>query len=223
MSEFAIPRRPLQAEVASRLRQEIVDGRWRPGQRLPERLLCERYGVSRSPLREAYQSLAGEGLLEIVPNCGVVVTAPTAERTLDHFELLRALELLGLRLACRDASDDTLRAIAALDAEMDAAIARDDVTLFLGRNNDVHRAIVLASGNAPLADAHLIASRQIIRVQNLQASSAHSADEALQEHGAIVAALLARDGARAVRLLTEHFATVEDNLRRRLTDLAEKA
>lgn len=216
MSEFVIPRSSLQIEVASRLRDEIVGGKWRPGERLPERLLCERYGISRSPLREAYQLLISEGLLTVWPNRGAVVTAPTPEGTMQHFEVLRALELLGVRLACRNASAASLDEIAETDREMGEASKRGDVHEFLRLNNLTHRRIVEAGGNKPLAAAHLLTSRQIIRVHNLNGGMAHLAHEAMYEHEEIVAALSARDEERATALFSEHLGTVEDNLRSRL-------
>lgn len=223
MSEFLIPRSTLQVEVANRLRDEIVEGRWRPGERLPERLLCERYGISRSPLREAYQLLIAEGLLEVWPNRGAIVTAPTPSGVMQHFELLRALEMLGVRLACRDAGPVAMERIVATDRAMARALEADDPHEFLRLNNLTHRLIVEAGGNAPLAQAHLLTSRQIIRVQNLNERMAHVAREGMHEHEEIVAALVARDEERAVSLFTEHLDTVEDNLRRRLQDFGAVA
>lgn len=223
MSEFRIPRSNLQVEVANRLREEIVAGHWRPGERLPERLLCERYGISRPPLREAYQSLIAEGLLKVWPNRGAVVTAPTADGIMQHFELLRALELLGVRLACRHAGPQELDAIEATDRAMAEAVRCDDAHGFLRLNNLTHRLIIEAGGNVPLADAHLVTSRQIIRVQNLHGGAAHLAPEAMHEHEEIVAALIARDEERTATLFAEHLDTVEGNLRQRLQEFDRAA
>src|SRR5690606_11768407 len=79
-----IPRRSLQEEVAARLRAEIVEGVWPPGTRLQERVLCERYGVSRSPLRETFQVMAKEGLLQLLPGRGAVVTRPTMTDAIEN-------------------------------------------------------------------------------------------------------------------------------------------
>jgi DNA-binding GntR family transcriptional regulator len=218
MNDTRIQRSSLQSEVCNRLRQEIIDGVWRPGVRLQERLLCERYGISRSPLRESYQSLVAEGLIEVTPNRGAVVTAPTPEKTMQNFELLRALEVLAVRLVCRNAKETDLRGIHDLDEEMRGPMQRGDIHDFLKLNNAVHRAIVLASGNEPLADVHLVTSRQIIRVQNLDGPLTHRASEGMHQHDEIIAALVARDEERAVRLFEEHLDTVEENLRSRLRE-----
>lgn len=167
MPDHINPRSSLQIEVCNRLRNEIIEGIWRPGMRLQERLLCDRFGISRSPLREAYQVLAAEGLIEVLLNKGAVVTTPTPALTLQQYDLLQALEMLGLELACRHASDAQLAEIIGLNDRMKQCAADDDINGFLHANNDVHRHIVLASGNEPLIDAHRLVSRQIIRVQNL--------------------------------------------------------
>jgi DNA-binding GntR family transcriptional regulator len=214
--EGHIPRTSLQSEVVARLRSEIVEGVWRPGDRLHERLLCARYGISRSPLREAYQVLAAEGLLDLTLNRGAVVSTPTVELTLLQFELLRTLEMLGVELACRRASDAEIEAIDQANEAMKRAGGTGDVSAYLHLNNEVHRAIVAASGNRPLIDAHQLVSRHIIRLQNLNGPLEHRVDESDQEHDSLIAALKARDGRRAVFRHRAHLKTVEDNLRRRL-------
>ncbi|MEQ8934474.1 MAG: GntR family transcriptional regulator [Amphiplicatus sp.] len=221
MSDTVIQRSSLQVEVTNRLRTEIIEGHWRPGTRLQERVLCERYGISRSPLREAYQVMASEGLLEISPNKGAVVSAPTPELTIQNFELLRALELLAIKLACRNARAAQLEDVVKADQAMKRCAANGDLHGFFKMNNEVHRRIVLASGNEPLADTHLVISRQIIRVQNLEGPIEHLASEGVDEHGGIIEALLARNEKRAVTLFGTHLDTVEDNLRSRLREFEQ--
>ena len=107
-SPYVIPRRSLQGEITARLRNEIVEGVWAPGSRLQERVLCERYGVSRSPLRETFQIMAKEGLLELLPGKGAVVTRPTMTDAVENAEVLIALEVLAIGLACERASEQQL-------------------------------------------------------------------------------------------------------------------
>ncbi len=218
MSGTQIQRSSLQLAVVTRLRDEIVEGVWRPGVRLQERLLCERYGVSRSPLREAYQVLAAEGLIDLSINRGAVVSIPTPALVMQYYDLLKALELLGIRLACECATEADLAMVFEAEEEMKMAAAANDLASFFRANNAVHRKIVLASKNQPLADAHLIASRHIVRVQNLGAPLEHVASEGVNEHGEMMAALERRDAERAHIVFARHLETVEDNLRARLAE-----
>jgi DNA-binding GntR family transcriptional regulator len=121
--------------------------------------LCQRYGVSRSPLREAYQVLAVEGLIELTPNRGAVVSTPTMALSLEHFALLAALETLAAELACVAASAADIGAIIEANTKMKEAGASGDIAAFLHLNNEVHRGIVGASRNRPLVDAHQVVSR----------------------------------------------------------------
>jgi len=218
--DFKIQTTSLQSEVLNRLRDEIIRGVWKPGDRLQEQLLTERYGVSRSPLREAYQVLATEGLLDLLRNRGAVVSTPTLADVLESHQLLVALETLGIELAAKQASDAELQAILARhEAENAAAAAGDEAQAFL-LNNELHRSIVVASHNRPLISAHLIVSRQIIRVQNV--TGYLHPDLPVHEHDAFIDPLMKRKAKPAVEGLRRHLATVEANLRRRLETMAEE-
>jgi len=220
MDDNKIQRSSLQSEVVTRLRDEIVQGVWKPGTRLQERLLCDRYGISRSPLREAYQVLSSEGLLDITLNRGAVVSAPTPALTLQQFVLFQALEVLAIELACDNATDEALSAIRRANQKMKTSAERGAVAEFLRDNTTVHRLVVEASGNAPLIEAHTVVSRQLIRVQNLDGPLEHPISESESEHDNFIDALAARDKVRAAAELRRHLATVEDNLRKRLLPFA---
>jgi DNA-binding GntR family transcriptional regulator len=217
-SSNIIPRRSLQAEVVSRLREEIVEGVWAPGMRLQERVLCARYGVSRSPLREACRVIAAEGLLELQPNRGAVVTRPTLTDAIEYMQIVTALQTLAVRLACEHASDEKLAQIEKLHLQMREASERNQIEPFFEFNNQIHEAIVSASGNSALVSMHEQADRHITRLQNL--SGAKEADPALamDEHEAFVGALLQRDAATAVDALAKHLETVTEEIRKRIGD-----
>jgi DNA-binding GntR family transcriptional regulator len=219
--DFKIQTTSLQSEVLNRLRDEIIRGVWKPGDRLQEQLLTERYGVSRSPLREAYQVLATEGLLDLLRNRGAVVSTPTLADVLESHQLLVALETLGIELAARRASDAELQDILARHEAENAAAAAGDEAQAFQLNNDLHRAIVVASHNRPLISAHLIVSRQIIRVQNV--TGYLHPDLPVHEHDAFIEPLMKRKAKPAVEGLRRHLATVEANLRRRLETMAEES
>src|SRR5882724_6011583 len=107
---FLIEHSSLQARALDRLRDEIINGVWKPGERLQERTLCQRFGISRSPLREAYQVLAAEGLLELARNRGAIVSSPSLSDVLQHHVLLEPLETLAIELACGAATDAEIAA-----------------------------------------------------------------------------------------------------------------
>src|ERR1700690_3919584 len=90
----------LHDEVLSRLREYIVEGNLEDGARIPERELCLRFGISRTPLREALKVLSSEGLVELLPNRGARVRTMHAEDIKEVFDMIGGLEALAGRLAC---------------------------------------------------------------------------------------------------------------------------
>ena len=149
-----IVRRPLQEEVAARLRDLITQGTIAPGTRINEVALCAKLGVSRTPLREAVRMLAGEGLVELVPARGAVVRKVTLKDVTDSLTVLRNLEGLAGELACSEASEEGIARVVTLhEAMMDRYAARDRMAYFK-LNQAIHTAIVALSGNATLIWAH---------------------------------------------------------------------
>lgn len=212
-----IPRRSLQAEIISRLRDEIVEGIWEPGMRLQERVLCDRYGVSRSPLREACRVIAAEGLLELQPNRGAVVTRPTMTDAIEYMEIVTALQTLAISKACEVATDKQLDEIESMHMKMREASEKGNTDEFFELNNEIHEAIVRASGNSALVSMHEHADRHITRLQNLSGAKEASLTLTLDEHEAFMSALLRRDARTAGAALATHLETVSEEIRKRIT------
>src|SRR5699024_7083655 len=98
-------------EAARRIRTMIPDGQLEPGTRVPERQLCERFGISRTPLREALKVLAAEGFVELLPNRGARVVRLSRRMLEDTFDVMSALEALSGELACKRISSDEFETI----------------------------------------------------------------------------------------------------------------
>ena len=96
---------PLRKQVVQSLREAIVGGQLKPGQRLLERALCDQLGVSRTSLREGLVELEAEGLIEILPNRGPIVAAITVQLAEEVYQARAVLEALTARLFTRNASD----------------------------------------------------------------------------------------------------------------------
>lgn len=94
-----LSRPALAVELTDRLRGLIMEGELKPGEKIPERMLTERYGVSRTPVREAVKVLAAEGLVVLVQNRGAVVSKLTVAELEEIFPVLAALEGVAGELA----------------------------------------------------------------------------------------------------------------------------
>jgi len=201
-----IVRVSLHDETTGRLRTMIADGVLLPGERLGERELCERFAISRTPLREALKVLAAEGLVELLPHRGARVTRLSAEDLRHSFELTGALEALAGELACARITDAAITEIAALTQTMAGHHAAAERSEYFACNQRIHQAIVHGAGNPQLSEMYGVLSRRMRRARYL-ANVPHARwDEAMREHEEILAALRARDGPALGRLLRAHLA-----------------
>jgi DNA-binding GntR family transcriptional regulator len=147
-------RRLLHETVIDQLRDLIVQGELAPETKLNERVLAERLGTSRTPLREAIKFLASEGLVELLPNRGAVVAPLKPEKMKEVFVVLGALEALAGDLACRNASEDDIAEIRALHFHMLAHHAAGELAQYFKFNQQIHSRIMDCAGNTTLTASY---------------------------------------------------------------------
>ena len=192
--------------IALRLRELITEGDLAPGARLNERALCDRLGVSRTPLREAFRLLAADGLVELEPNRGASVVALSVRDVRELFEVMGTLEALAGELACRRIGDDEVAELKALTFEMLACHARSDLPAYYRINHAIHDRIAIAAANEMLRRTYESLNA---RIQNLRFRSNFDRakwDLAAREHVQMVELLERRDGAGLAALLRGHLA-----------------
>ena len=186
-----------------RIRSMVIEGEIPPGARLGQVELAEQLGISRTPVREALRRLTGEGLAEFVPNRGFRAASPGLNDVLRRLEVRSLLEPGIARLAAaRRSHDDLIRLQDAIAREEAAAtrVAAHDAS------RDFHLLLAAATGNPELVS--MLGALWIVEIgRRLLAARATSADwraADVAEHRAILAAVGARDGALAARLMTDH-------------------
>lgn len=200
----SLSRPALAVELTDRLRRMILEGELKPGEKIPERMLTERFGVSRTPVREAVKVLAAEGLIVLVQNRGAVVSTVTVAEMEEVFPVLAALEAVAGELACRQATDAEIAAIRNLNTAMHAAFDDGDRPSYFEINQQIHAAILAAARNATLANQHQIVARRAARARYQANLTPERWRQALDEHDAILEALEARDARRLGVLMKEH-------------------
>ena len=201
---IGISRRYLHDEVADRMRELIHAGEMEPRARVNEGELTERFGISRTPLREAIKILATEGLLELLPNRGARVASISQTEIEEIIEVIAGLEATACELACRKIAEADIDALAEKNAAMVAGWeARDEATYFR-LNREIHEGIMLAAGNAALRAVYTSLSGRTQRSRY----TAHQTDaqwaRAVSEHERMIPLLRARDGEALGRLMREH-------------------
>ena len=196
--------RLLAAEVLERLRDLIIQGELAPGLKLNERMLCERLRASRTPVREAIKYLASEGLVELLPNRGAIVTPITPATVREMFVVLGALEALAGELVCDHASDAEIAQIRALHYQMLAHYTRGELAPYFRCNQQIHLLLVECTGNATLANMYRALNGHVRRARYMANLARERWDHAVEEHEKILDALTRRDRALLPRLLREH-------------------
>lgn len=206
-------KRPLNLRDA--LEEEIATGRLGPGERLDEVSLGQRFGVSRTPIREALQQLAAVGLVEIRPHRGAVVAAADPHRLVEMFEVMAELEGMAVRLAARRHTEADMARIRAAHEACRQAASKGDTDAYYYENERFHHAIYEASQNDFLIEQCRLLHRRLKPYRRLQLRVRRRMAASLAEHEAIVHALAALDGEGAERLLREHISVQGE----RFTDL----
>jgi DNA-binding GntR family transcriptional regulator len=211
-----ILRRSLHDKLAEGLRDAIVAGEFKPGQKLPEQDLCLRFGVSRTPMREAFKVLATEGLVTLTPNRGASVAEISAQELADLFPIMGALEALGGEFAAERISDDELRVLQAKHMQMLDCYRRGERGPYLRINEQIHTDIMRAAGNAPLLAIWQGLMVKIKRVRFVAKMSPESWRDAVNDHQQMIEALAVRDGARLSQILRHHINEKEISVREAL-------
>jgi len=194
----------LSEQISNRLRDMIIQHQLSPGERIRERDICTELQVSRTPLREALQKLASEGLIELVPNCGAVITAPSPEEIADMLQVLGVLEAFAGERACELVTQEEISEIKALQYEMLAAFSRGDRLSYFKLNQRIHLSIIKAARSETLLSMHQRLNARLYRIRYQSNLRNELWGGAVNEHNDIMAALEERDAAKLSALLRQH-------------------
>ena len=200
----AINRRYLHEEVAERLRELVLSGELAPLSRINELALAERFGISRTPLREAIKVLANEGLVELLPQRGARVASLSLAEIDEMIEVVAALEGSAAELACQAFDISQLERLDALQSEIVAAWKASDEELYLRVNRDIHDLIMAASGNRTLQELYASLAGRIQRARY----SAHKTPEqwrrAIDDHEEMLRLIRGGEAAALADLMRRH-------------------
>lgn len=204
MNQTPIASQALYQEVAERLRTAIFAHQLPPGSWIDEQALAERYGISRTPLREALKVLAAEGLITLKPRRGSFVTE-VSERDLDEiFGIIALLEAECTRLAVVHSTPADIARLQAIHDELESAANCNDINAFFDANQRFHQAV------QQLADNHWLLQviqdlRKLIKLSRHHSLfSEGRLEQALAEHRAVLAAIVAGDGKAAAEQMHAH-------------------
>ena len=199
-----LKRTGLHERAADRMRVMIIRGELEPGSPTQETKLSEALGVSRTPLREAMKLLAAEGLVELRPNRSPRIAEIETDRILELFEALAGIERLAAEFAAQRVTERELKRLRLLQTRMEHYHRDGKLDDYFAINGEIHGLIVRAARNAPLREAHETLLSRAERARYLALSAERRWSNSVDEHASILAALEARDGELAGRLLSAH-------------------
>ena len=202
----------LHDDVARAIRGLIQSGELRPGERIHEVALADRFGISRTPLREAIKILATEGLLELLPNRGARVVVLIEAEIEEMLEVIASLEATAGELACARITPEALDAIRTLHDTMMRAHAAGDVAGYFDLNRQIHEGIVAAAGNATLSAVYATLSGRVQRARYLAHKTEAQWRSAIAEHEAMLDLLARRDGPALAALARAHVLSKKEEI-----------
>jgi DNA-binding GntR family transcriptional regulator len=192
--------------VRNELEQLILTGDLADGDRLDEVRLAERFGCSRTPLREAFQALAASGLVQLIPHRGAFVRHPAFEELVEMFEVMAELEALCGRLATRRITRPLLAALHETVTACEAAVHDADSDRYYAENERFHMLLYQAGGNRFLADEAARLHRRLKPFRRMQLQVRGRMAQSLEEHRQVLEALERGESEAAADALRNHVA-----------------
>lgn len=194
--------RSLRELAQDEVKRDILSGRLRPGQKLNESQIAQRYGVSRGPIREALRALEGEGLLSFSSRRGAQVNVLSLAEIEEIYEMRFALERLAADCGANAISVGGVGQMSQLLQRMSQT--RNDPDLYLTLNNEFHLTLYRASGRSRLCTAIQDMMNSLLPYMRMQVSLPPAERDTHEGHRAILDAAAAHDGSRCAELTEAH-------------------
>ena len=207
---------PLRDVVFNTLRQAILTGDLKPGERLMEIHLANRLGVSRTPIREAIRKLELEGLVIMIPRRGAEVAQITEKSMNDVLEVRRAVDALCVELACDRISDGELEELKAACEDFEKAVAGKDIKQIAQADVALHDIIVRATGNQRLIQLVNNLSEQMYRYRFEYIKDFTQHSNLVEEHRIIYDSIVKKDKEKASEAAKLHIDNQEKAIIRQI-------
>ena len=193
-------------QIAERLREQILTGKYSPGDRISEKQVAEIFSVSRTPAREALRILHREGVVRLYPNRGACVPKYDRRLILDTIEVVEYLESMAGELSCRRITSEETQWIEFLTEKMSAAHKDGDRIQYYKLNRRIHESIVAAARNHALFAEYKKYNARLYRVRFAPNQNDEGWRDAMREHVRMAKLLAARDGEELAVLLQKHLS-----------------
>ena len=191
----------LREKILETIRDAILKGSLKPGERVSEPELAERFGISRTPIREAFRQLESEGYLEVIPRKGAVVASLSERDVVEFYAIKSILEGHAARIAAERMTEKDIERLEAINDKLQQIAGEGDVKSFFRVHNEFHELFIKASGNDKLVE---LINQLVLKFNRLRLASLAQPGRmeiSVQEHRKIIEAFRRHDGDRADNLV----------------------
>lgn len=191
-------------KVADMLRDLIMTGKLKEGDKINENELCETLGISKTPLREALRVLSVEGLIRLVPHRGSFVTKPTIEEIAEMFDVMSLLEGFCAREACMKMTPKDIARLEKLHAKLEKNFEKRDQEEYIRTNNQYHSLVQKIAGNRTLNQIVNGLRKKILLYRFQSLNLTERFEHSIREHRDLLEAFKERDHTGAETLMKKH-------------------
>jgi len=191
----------LRERIVAFVKDSIINGRLKPGERVPEHEIAENFGISRTPIREAFRQLESEGFITVIPRKGAVVSPITAKDVSEFYAIKSLLEGYAAGLACTKFTEKELKKLTQINKQMQKCATKNDVQGFYRLDNQFHEIFLSSCGNDKLCVlAHQIA-QQFERFRIMALSMPGRMKTSIKQHEDIIKAFTERKAGLVEKLV----------------------
>lgn len=194
----------LREKILEHIRDAIISGTLKAGSRVSEPELAERYGISRTPIREAFRQLESEGYLTVIPRRGAVVSEFSQKDVEDFYAIKSILEGYAARQACSRLTDRELDRLQANNDRLAELAGQNDIKTFFKVHNDFHEMFIRAADNEKLRELITSVVTRFQRLRFMSLSLSGRMEIVVQEHAKIIEAFRSKDAETAEMLVRKN-------------------
>lgn len=193
----------LREKILETIREAILRGSLKPGEKVAEPELAERFGISRTPIREAFRQLESEGYLTVIPRKGAVV-ASLSERDVEEFYAIKSiLEGYAARMAAEKLSEKDIERLEGINEKLAQLAKEGDVKNFFRVHNEFHELFIRSAGNEKLLELIQQLMMKFNRLRMASLSLPGRMEISVQEHRKIIEAFREKAGDKADKLVSK--------------------
>jgi len=194
----------LREKIANSIREAIIKGSLKPGERIAEPDLAEKFGISRTPLREAFRQLESEGFLTTIPRRGAVVSSLTEKDVKEFYEIKSLLEGYAASLATEKLTEKDLKKMSSINFQLEKLAEDGDAKGFFKIHNDFHDVFWKAAGNEKLFELINNVMKQFRRFRIASLILPGRMSISVSQHKQIIEAFKNKDKDLAKQLVMEN-------------------